>query len=83
MSMESIGNILGSRKIAIQPDEILTIKDYIQRKYSSGCKVKLEREAFIVSVPSSGLAATLQLEKNLLIKKCGLKNKKLVIRTGR
>lgn len=81
--MESLGNILGSRKIATQPDEITSIKDYVKRKYGSGCKVKLERETFILSVPSSGLAATLQLEKQLLIKKCRLKDKKLVIRNGR
>ncbi|MBI2589248.1 hypothetical protein HYW35_03565 [Candidatus Saccharibacteria bacterium] len=82
MSVESLRKILGSRKIALPPDEMAVIKDYVRRKYNVSCKVKLEREAFILSVPGSGLAATLQLEKQLLIKKCNLGGKKLVIRNS-
>lgn len=73
--------ILGSRKIAQAPDEIKQIQDYIKRRYGSPCKVKLQRGALIVSVPNSGLAATLQLERQLMVDKLKIKDK-LVVRTG-
>lgn len=79
--MDSLQKILGSRKIAQAPDEIKQIQDYIKRRYDSGCKVKIQRGALIVSVPNSGLAATLQLERQLMIDKLKIKGK-LVIRTG-
>lgn len=73
--------ILGSRKIAQAPDEIKQIQDYVMRRYNSPCKVKVQRGALIVSVPSSGLAANMQLERQLMIDKLKIKEK-LVIRTG-
>ena len=75
-------DILGKKKIT-PPDETKAIKNYVRRKYNSDCRIKLQRGALIVSVPNSGLAATMQLEKQLLIKKCNLGNKKLVIRNER
>ncbi len=80
--MDSLQKILGSRKIAQAPDEIKQIQDYIKRRYNSSCQVKVQRGALIVSVPSSGLAATLQLERQMMIDKLKIKDK-LVIRTGR
>ena len=80
--MDSLRKILGSREIAQAPDEIGTIKDYVSRRYKSKCRVKLQRGAWIVSVPNSALAATLQMERLALIKACNIKAK-LVIRTGR
>lgn len=80
--MESLRKILGSRKIAQAPDEIKQIRDFVRLRYNSPCKVKIQRGALIVSVPSSGLAANLQLERQLMIDKLKLKDK-LVIRTGR
>jgi|GEM_PF-797331 hypothetical protein len=79
--MDSLQKILGSRKIAQAPDEIKQIQDYIKRRYGSPCKVKLQRGALIVSVPNSGLAATLQLERQLMVDKLKIKDK-LVVRTG-
>lgn len=78
--MDSLQDILGDKKFAA-PDEMSAIKDYIQSKYKSNCTVKQQRGALIVSVPNSALAATIYLERQNLIKACGLKDK-LVIRTG-
>lgn len=80
--MDSLRKILGSRQIARAPDEIKQIQDYVMRRYNSACKVKVQRGALIVSVPSSGLAANMQLERQLMIDKLKLTDK-LVIRTGR
>ena len=80
--MDSLQRILSSRKIAQAPDEIKQIQDYVLRHYNSACKVKIQRSALIVSVPNSGLAATLQLERQLMVDKLKIKDK-LVIRTGR
>lgn len=80
--MDPIGKILRSRNIAQPPDEIKQIQSYVLRHYNSPCKVKIQRGALIVNVPSSGLAANLQLERQLLINKLKIRGK-LVIRTGR
>lgn len=80
--MDSLKKILGSRQIAQAPDEIKQIKDYVKRRYNSACRVKIQRGALIVSVPSSGLAANMQLERQLMIDKLKIKDR-LVIRTGR
>jgi len=79
--MESLQNLLASRKFT-PPAEIEIVKSYIQRKYSSGCVIKVQREAVMVSVSNSALASTLRLEQQALIKACGL-TKRLVIRIGR
>lgn len=79
--MDSLQDILGKKKFAA-PDEMSAIKDYISRRYQSGCKVKIERNTIIVSVPSSTLAATIYLERQNLIEQCRLKQR-LVVRTGR
>jgi hypothetical protein len=78
--MDSLQDILGKKNFR-PPDEIAAVKDYIERRYKSPSRVRVERDAVIVWVPSSALAATLQLEQNTLIKTCGLK-KKLIIRNG-
>ena len=44
--------------------------------------MKIQRGALIVSVPNSGLAATLHLERQLMVDKLKIKDK-LVVRTGR
>ena len=81
--MDSLQKILGSRKIAQAPSEIEQIQDYVQRRYNSTCKVKIQRGVLIVSVPNSGLAATMQLERQSIIDACKIINSKLVIRTGK
>jgi hypothetical protein len=78
--MESLQEIL-SRKKFTPPDEIELIQKYIQKKYGSNADIKLQRQTFIVNVPSSALAATLQLERYQLIKACKI-DKKLSIRSG-
>jgi hypothetical protein len=79
--MESLQDILGKRDFT-PPDEIASVKEFIQRRYKSSSRVRVERDVIIVRVPSNGLAATIQLERNRLIEACNLK-KKLIIRTGR
>jgi len=79
--MDSLQDILGKKDFT-PPDEIASVKDFIMRRYKSPSRVRVERDVVIVRVPSSALAATLQLEQRLLIDACGLK-KKLIIRNGR
>lgn len=78
--MDSLQEILGKKDFT-PPDEVEAVKAYIKRTYQSNSYVRLERGALIVRVPSSALAGTLQLEKQKIVEKCGVKNK-LVIRTG-
>jgi hypothetical protein len=80
--MDSLREILNQKKL-VQPDEMGAIKEYVRQKYKSDCSVKMSRGTLIVSVPNSALAATLQLERQKLIKACNLGDKKLAIRTGR
>lgn len=79
--MDSLQDILGKKNFT-PPDEITSVKDFIKRRYNSPSRVRVEREVVIVRVPSSALAATLQLEQRILIESCGL-TKKLIIRNGR
>jgi len=79
--MDSLQDILGKKNFT-PPDEISTIKEYIERRYKSPSRVRVERDAVIVRVPSSALAATLQLEQRTLIDSCRI-TKKLIIRNGR
>ena len=78
--MDSLQSIL-ERKDFTPPDEVAAVKEYIERRYKSPSRVQVERGALIVRVPSSALAATLQLEQNTIIDACRI-TKRLVIRTG-
>ncbi|MEX1059184.1 MAG: hypothetical protein WEC17_02020 [Candidatus Saccharimonadales bacterium] len=80
-SVESLRDILSGKKLA-KPDEIGVIKDYVRQKYKNNCSVKLQRGVIILSVPNAALAATMQLERQKMIKACNLGDKKLVIRNG-
>ena len=76
--MDSLQNILANKKFT-PPDEMSLIKDYVKRKYSSPCSVKLQNGAVVVSVKNSALAGTLFLERQELISACNLQ-KRLVIK---
>jgi hypothetical protein len=78
--MDSLQDILGKRDFT-PPDEITAVKEFISRRYNSPSRVRVERDVLIVRVPSSALAATLQLERRRLIEACRI-TKKLIIRTG-
>lgn len=79
--MDSIGDVLGQKKFA-PPDEIALIKDYVKRRYNSPCAVKLQGGNLVILVRNSALAGTLHLERQRLIDAVGIKDKKLIIRTG-
>ena len=79
--MESLQEILGKRDFT-PPDEVAAVKEFISRRYKSSSRVRVERNALIVRVPSSALAATLQLEQRRMIEACRI-TRKLIIRTGR
>lgn len=79
--MDSLQEILGKKNF-VPPNEMQALREYVKRRYNSNSYVKLQRDAIILSVQSSTLAATLQLERNNIIQECNL-SKKLVIRTGR
>ncbi|MBX4199308.1 hypothetical protein KW789_00215 [Candidatus Saccharibacteria bacterium] len=78
--MDSLQDIMG-RKNFTPPNEMQALREYVKRRYKSNSYVKLQRDAIILSVPSSALAATLQLERIHIMENCNL-SKKLVIRTG-
>ena len=78
--MDSLQDILG-KKSFIPPDEFKMVREYIQRRYKSNSYVKIQRDALIVTVKGSALAATIQLERQRLIEECHL-TKKLVIRAS-
>jgi len=79
--MDSLQDILGKKNFT-PPNEISVIKEYIERRYKSPSRVRVERDVVIVRVPSSALAATLQLEQRTLIESCQI-TKKLIVRNGR
>jgi hypothetical protein len=79
--MDSLQDILGKRDFT-PPDEVAAVKEFITRRYNSSSRVRLERGALIVRVPSSALAATLQLEQRQLIEACHV-NSNLLFLTGR
>jgi hypothetical protein len=79
--MDSLQEILGKRDFT-PPDEMAAVKEYITRRYKSTSTVRVERDVLIVRVPSSALAATLQLEQNRMIEACRI-TRRLIIRYGR
>jgi hypothetical protein len=81
VGMDSLQDIMGGKKF-VKPNEMTAIKEYIKRRYDSVCRVKVDKNAIIVSVPSATLAATIYLERQTLIEHCALKQR-LVVRTGR
>lgn len=81
MLVDSLQDILGQKSFT-PPDEMSALKDYVKRNYGRSCRVKIDKQVIVLSVPSSALAATLQMEKPKIIQTCGLKSQ-LVIRIGR
>lgn len=78
--MDSLQDILGKRDFT-PPDEVAAVKEFIARRYKSKSTVRVERGVLIVRVPSSALAATLQLEQRTLIDRCRI-TRRLIIRYG-
>ncbi len=58
------------------------IKEYIKRRYDADSSVRLEHNNVILAVPGSALAATIHMERQLLIKACNIGDKRLVIRNS-
>jgi len=79
--MDSVADILADKKFT-PPDEMALVKDFVERRYKSRCRIKIEHNTLILSVYGSTLATTIRLEQQRLIESCGL-TKKLVIRAGR
>ena len=79
--MESLQEIL-SKKDFHPPDEVTMVTEYIKRRYKSACRVRIERDAMIIKLPNSALAATVQMERQALIDSCHI-NRRLVIGFGR
>lgn len=79
--VESLQEILG-RKDFRPPDEVSMVIEYIKRRYKSSCRVRIERDAMIIKLPNSALAATVQMERQALIDSCRI-NRRLVIGFGR
>jgi hypothetical protein len=79
--MDSLQDIMSTKDFK-PPDEITAVKEFISRRYKSKSQVRVERDVLIVRVPSSALAATLQLEQNRMIEACRI-TRRLIIRYGR
>lgn len=79
--MDSLQNIMAGHRFEA-PDETKAIKNYLKSRYASDSRIKVDDTSVVVMVPSSALAATLQLERDKIAKACGIK-KRLVIRVGR
>lgn len=79
--MDSLQEILGKKDFT-PPNEVVAVKEYITRRYKSTSTVRVERDVLIVKVPSSALAATIQLEQRTMIDKCRITHR-LIIRYGR
>jgi len=79
--MDSLQEILGKRDFT-PPNEVTAVKEFILRRYKSKSYVRVERDTLVVKVPSSALAATLQLEQRSMIDTCRI-TRRLIIRTGR
>ncbi|MBX4201648.1 hypothetical protein KW803_02005 [Candidatus Saccharibacteria bacterium] len=79
--MDSLQEILGKKDFT-PPNEVVAVKEYITRRYKSTSTVRVERDVLIIRVPSSALAATIQLDQRTLIDKCQIKHR-LIIRYGR
>ena len=79
--MDSLQEILGKKDFR-PPNEVVAVKEYITRRYKSTSTVRVERDVLIVRVPSSALAATIQLEQRTMIDKCQI-TRRLIIRYGR
>jgi len=69
--MDSLQDIMG-RKSFSPPNEMQALRDYVQRRYKSNSYIKLQRDAIILSVPNSALAATLQMERIRIAESCNL-----------
>jgi len=79
--VDSLQEILGKKDFT-PPDEIVAVKEYITRRYKSPSRIRVERDVLIIRVPSSALAATIQLEQRTMIEACRI-TKNLIIRNGR
>jgi len=79
--MDSLQDILGKKDFT-PPNEVAAVKEFIARRYKSASQVRVERNLLIVRVPSSALAATLQLEQRRMIEACRI-TRRLIIRYGR
>lgn len=78
--MDSLQDILGKRDFT-PPNEVTAVKEFILRRYKSPSTVRVERDVLVVRVPSSALAATLQLERRTMIDRCRI-TRRLIIRYG-
>jgi hypothetical protein len=60
MSMDSVGKILQQKNIH-EPDEVATIKSYIQTHFQSPASVIVRPSSIVISVDSASLANTIRL----------------------
>lgn len=69
--MENINDLLKHRT-PVEPPEIAALKNYVKKKYQEDCTVKISPNAITLYATSGPFAATLQMEKNHIIKVCEL-----------
>lgn len=76
--MDSLQSILGNKDFD-EPQEITSIKKYVQDEFQTEVGVQVRDKDIVVSVPSAALANTLRLRQTEITRRCQL-DKKLVFR---
>jgi hypothetical protein len=77
--MDSLGDVLKSKRMPREPDESRLIKQYVQSRYKVKPQVIIAERSLTIVVPNAALAGTLRLEMPNLVAECHL-TKKLYIR---
>ena len=78
--MDSLQNLLG-QYAPQQPAEVVAIKRYVHEHFQAESSVTAQRDSFIITVASVGLASSLRL-RTLDIQAAAQTNKRLVFRIG-
>ena len=78
--MENIADVLSRFEPDI-PDEIVAIKQYVQKNFTTNASVALRNDAIIITVNSGSLANTLRL-RVLDIRRTANTKKRIVFRIG-
>jgi hypothetical protein len=78
--MESLGNIIGSKKFD-EPPEIRAIKDFVMREFSSVVGVSIRERDIVIVVPGASLANSIRLRIPELKKRCSI-TKRVTLQIG-
>ena len=78
--MDSIGDLVKDKRPK-EPPQLAALRDYVQKNYDSKSQSSVSSMGYTLTVPNSGIASRLQMEKPQIQRECAL-DKKLFIRIG-